>query len=378
MIINIDRNGDLTKLKETILATESEVSVRSVMILATETLSLNPGNFDNFLKGLSKPVFGGVFPQVLTELESISTGFIVAGLTQEVSTLILENISEESTDFDQEFALPFQGKPVVDKTTFIFVDGMSKTIAPLLDATFNYFGLQSNYIGGGAGSANFTPIPCVITPKGILQDAALFAFADTISGVGVAHGWHPVSQAMKITESSYNSVQSIDWKPASEVYLDFIGNQEGEEGKSQLFEEIARSYPLGIVKVADELLVRDPIQTMNKSMICLGELPVNSFVYVLKGDAESLLAGTAKSRSIAENVFRETKSMVPGKQNTVTFFIDCITRAQFLGDKFTEELRIAAGDTRLIGALSLGEIANSGHDYLEFYNKTSVVGIFEG
>jgi hypothetical protein len=111
-------------------------------------------------------------------------------------------------------------------------------------------------------------------------------------------------------------------------------------------------------------------------MTCLGELPQNSFVYVLKGDTSSLLAGAKKSRDIAEMIYysrfdksRESKSL--------TFFIDCITRMQFLGNHFKKELEIASGGNELIGALSLGEIANSGRDYLEFYNKTSVIAILE-
>ncbi len=46
------------------------------------------------------------------------------------------------------------------------------------------------------------------------------------------------------------------------------------------------------------------------------------------------------------------------------------------GNDFSKELAVVSTPDRpLIGALTLGEIANSGKDYLEFYNKTSVVGI---
>lgn len=378
MEIKIDRTGDPGKLKELILELSALQEVSSVMVLVCEKNGLSPANFDAFLKKSAKPVFGGIFPGILTENELLYHGSIVAGLTHPIDTLILENISHDSTSFDKLFVQPFEGKPVVDKTTFLFIDGMSKTIAPLLDATFNHFGLNSNYIGGGAGSADFIPMPCVITPRGILQDAAIFAFTDTLSGVGVAHGWHPVSEVMKITESSYNAVKTINWKPAREVYLDTIARVSGLSADALAFDDIAGSYPIGIVKMADELLVRDPVRNIEQSMVCLGELPVNSFIYVLKGDIDSLLSGTSKSRLMAERIYKENLEHHKHEASTVTFFIDCITRANFLGSRFCEELKIASGGQSLIGALSLGEIANSGHDYLEFYNKTAVVGIFEG
>jgi len=51
----------------------------------------------------------------------------------------------------------------------------------------------------------------------------------------------------------------------------------------------------------------------------------------------------------------------------------------FFGDHFSDELEaMASNDVEFIGACSIGEIANSGKDYLEFYNKTAVVAFLEG
>jgi hypothetical protein len=377
MIIKIDKEGSQRNLENMLAEVESNSLVKAIMVLACDANGFTPSNADHLFTKLSKPVFGGIFPQVLTESENLVKGTIVAGISQDVSLFVLKNISNPDVDIDQLLALPFQGKPVIDKTTFLFVDGMSRNIVTLLDSTFNHFGLKSNYIGGGAGSMSFRPIPCIITSEGILQDAAIFAFADMISGVGVAHGWHPVSHAMKVTETSYNTVVSIDWKPAYEVYREIISKETKLDNEKIVFDEVARSFPLGVVKMADELLVRDPVKCINNSMVCLGELPLNSFVYVLKGNSDSLLAGARKSRMLAEDVYYSKMDRKQEETPPIAFFIDCITRVLFLGDKFKEELRIASGGNKLIGALSLGEIANSGSDYLEFYNKTSVVGIVQ-
>jgi len=61
----------------------------------------------------------------------------------------------------------------------------------------------------------------------------------------------------------------------------------------------------------------------------------------------------------------------------VELFIDCISRVLFLDDSFPLELQaVHERQLPLIGALTIGEIANSGKDYLDFYNKTAVVGMF--
>jgi hypothetical protein len=377
MIIRIDEEGSLENLEALLSEVVADPRVKAVMVLACDANGFTPSNSDHLFTEISKPIFGGIFPQILTESDNLEKGTIVAGIFQEVSLFLLKNISSHWVDVDKMLSIPFEGKPVIGKTTFLFVDGMSRNIASLLESTFNHFGLGSNYIGGGAGSMSFKPIPCIITPEGLLKDAAIYAFADMVSGVGVAHGWHPVSEPLKVTETSYNTVVSLDWKPAFEVYRDIIAHENQVESKDINFDTVARSYPIGVVKIADELLVRDPVKCEKNSMICLGEMPLNSFVFILRGDAESLLAGASKSRQRAESGYYSKMDKAKESEPPVVFFIDCITRVLYLEDKFKEELTIAAGGNKLIGALSLGEIANSGNDYLEFYNKTSVVGIVE-
>lgn len=377
MLIKIDKEGTLSNLELILKEFALDSSIKSIMVLACDENGFNPSNADSLFRNCSVPVFGGIFPALLTSSEKLSKGTIVAGLPVEAELSLLRNISNSRTNLEQLFSDNYSGKSLADGTIFMFVDGMSQTIAPLLDATFNHLGLRSNYLGGGAGSGSFQPIPCIITPEGILKDAAIFAFTALKSGVGVAHGWHPVSRTLKVTESRNNMVISLDWKPAYSVYRDIVSGESGMNPESVNFEEISGSFPLGILKMADELLVRDPVKCEGSSLICLGEMPLNSFLYILKGDAASLLEGTKKSRERAARVFEPKIDKNTTENCPVVFFIDCITRAGFLKEKFQEELKIASGGCDLIGALSLGEISNSGNDYLEFYNKTCVVGLVE-
>ncbi|MBM4152644.1 MAG: hypothetical protein FJ220_03865, partial [Kiritimatiellaceae bacterium] len=105
-----------------------------------------------------------------------------------------------------------------------------------------------------------------------------------------------------------------------------------------------------------------------KSLFCVGEVSRGSFVHLLNGTPQSLIAAARKASRLSE------ESAPPGvRERNVTFFIDCISRALFLGDHLPEEFAAVAGETGLFGAMTLGEIANNGCDYLEFYNKTAVV-----
>jgi len=122
-----------------------------------------------------------------------------------------------------------------------------------------------------------------------------------------------------------------------------------------------------------EKIVRDPIMLGDDgTMVCVGEVPEESYVDILSGSVPSLVNAAANALALGRAAFKGQST------SQTTLFIDCISRVLFLEEEFSRELKAVFDENiPLIGALTLGEIANSGQDYLEFYNKTAVVGILE-
>ncbi|MCL6561039.1 MAG: FIST C-terminal domain-containing protein [Firmicutes bacterium] len=123
-------------------------------------------------------------------------------------------------------------------------------------------------------------------------------------------------------------------------------------------------------------MVRDPIRAEDEGGIALvGEIPENSVVIILEGDPESLISAAGEAAGQALARFREQT----GSSGRGALVIDCISRVLYLGSDIDRELRTIRSnippDLPLFGFLSLGEIASAGDRYLEFYNKTTVVGI---
>ena len=317
-----------------------------------------------------KPVFGGIFSNILYNKEKLEKGTIVAGIHQPVRTAVVSDLSNISAAME----CAFEWQSLQNKTMFVFMDGLSQNTSALIDSMFNCWGLLPNYIGGGAGSLTSGSKPCIFTEEGLLENAAVFALSDIKSGIGVAHGWKPVAGPLKVTEADYNRIISLNWRPAFEVYRKIVEKISGKSFDNNNFFQLAKEFPFGIAKMSEEMVVRDPIAVDGSELFCVGEVPLNSFVYILKGDKDSLIDGAVKARQLAEESYRKVANSRESKPTT-TFFMDCVSRVLFLQSDFDEELEAVYTGNVLIGALTIGEIANTGKNYIEFYNKTSVVGL---
>lgn len=348
---------------------EGDAGVAGILILACDENGYTPSNLDGILQATRKPLFGGIFPQIVHGKEHHTSGFIALGLCGLPQVVLIEDISHPDRDFDELLTDVFPAIDAQAKTLFVFVDGFASRINALIDGLFNSFGLEINYLGGGCGSLSLQAKPCIISNKGLMQDGAVLALLDLPSGIGVAHGWKPISDAYKVTESSGNIIHTLDWQPAYQVYRDLVEAHSGQQFRSDHFFPIAKAYPFGITKLGAEMIVRDPLMKQGDSLVCVGEVPQGAYVRILNGDKNTLLAAAAQARVMAGSAIGQHPARIQ-------ICIDCISRVLFLEDQFHLELD-ALQDAALpmLGALTIGEIANSGRDYLEFYNKTAVLGL---
>jgi len=375
MIIGVDETGSLERFSSLMQEVASSDVVNGLLVLACDDNGFSPQDVAPALKAVPVPLFGGMFPAIISGNQVLHRGTIVAGLAIKPDIHVVTELSNPDVDLDKTMG-HLGRKSSGGETMFVFVDGYSQRICSLIESVHSVFGLRYNHIGGGAGSINPTALdmtntPCVFTNDGLLKDSALLAVVANKSGVGVNHGWHKVCGPYKVTESVGNAIISLDWRPAFSVYRQIIEEHAGEVITRESFFDVAKRFPFGIARMGSEIIVRDPFTVQEESLILATQIPQESFVDVLTGDPDSLVEAARSSYRAARDSFGCAKI-------GAVLLIDCVSRALFLADDFSREIEaVNQEDCPLIGCLSLGEIANDKTSYMELLNKTCVVGVLE-
>lgn len=322
-----------------------------------------------------KPIMGGVFPQIIYDSVAFEQGFVLMGLSDHLEVKVLPDLSDVKRDLLLDIEQAFDSR-ALPQTCITFVDGLSSCISNLIDGLFEVVGSRVNFVGGGAGSLCFQQRPCLFCNQGVYQNAALLGFVNRISHIGVGHGWQSLVEGLQVTRSAKNIIYEIDNQNALSVYNHHINQYQAVSLNEANFFSVAQAYPLGINRLNSEKIVRDPISiTSEGALICVGEVRQGDFVDLLTASPTQLIESAAATAAIVLNACGSVEKI---KQPMV---FNCISRALFLKSYFSLELMNIAEtlktDNPIVGALVLGEIANSGKDCLEFYNKTTVVTSFD-
>ncbi|WP_138432898.1 FIST signal transduction protein [Winogradskyella algicola] len=352
-------------------AISNHVGKNAALITIGEHTEIDINALISQLNNSDVKFMGGLFPKVIHGNSILDKGIVVNTLNNLDSMFLVKNISTK------DYTIPnvvFNKNQ--DYSLFTYVDGLTSNISHYLSELYENYGMQTNYFGGGAGSLSLEQQPCVFNNDGIFQDAAVFAIMKMSSRIGVRHGWSKIEGPFIVTSAEGNVIKEINWQNPFEVYKEVVEAHSGKTFTDDNFFDIAKGYPFGILKDDAECIVRDPLMVNEKGeLICVGELEDNAVVDILNGDKDSLIDA---AKSAAEDSVK--KASVPRK----AILIDCISRILFLEDNFDKELKAITStlensfdNISIGGALTLGEISSYGEGFLEFYNKTIVVGLFE-
>lgn len=353
-----------------------------VMLLA-ENDPADPADLIAALNAHNVPFIGAVFPKLIFNDALYTHGMICFVVDAPVAPLLIEGL--DSPDFTlpdltlylTEAASGCDLKQTTPGkcTTLLFVDALCGHIDLLLHRIYDELGSQVNYIGGGAGSIQLRPIPCILAAQGVLRNVAVLLLCKNASSLSAKHGWQQAYGPVVATEVENNTIKQLNWDNAITVYQQAITASGGGELDASNFMAGTRAFPFGISKEEEEVIVRDPIATAdNAHIICVGAIPQNASLYILKGDEHSLIA--AAQRAAEESLAGFPANRMP----TQSLIIDCISRQLFLAEAFSREMSVVQSvlkDLPLEGALTLGEISSFGDGYLEFFNKTIVVGLLQ-
>ena len=367
------RSTDYNEIADAI----QELNIRPqdlIVLLIAESGDINlPGLIERLNKE-EIPFIGGIFPGVIHNDQLYKEGLVVKKLQSVAPPVIMTGLNSKSFEWpDIEAVLKGKDQPV---TAWIMIDGLMSNIAHFLSGLYDRLGDRVNFIGGGAGSLSLKQQPCLLTPDGIFQNAAVIAFLDYDTSLGVKHGWKRLAGPVVATRTAHNVIYELNWEEAYTVYKDYIQPDCSCILTEENFFGIAKAYPFGISKSNAEEVIRDPISVNEEGgLVCVGEVPENTVLNIMKGTADDLITAAAEAveetlnRSIGTDYVRHT------------MVVDCVSRALFLEGRHEEELekinqRIKAvrNEVSPQGMLSLGEISSYGDGYLEFFNKTIVIG----
>ena len=360
--------ADTPKLiRSTVRDMVSRDEVVGVLLCVTPTDGIADW-LDPFLQDLDTTLFGALFPEIIYDGENRSHGAVVCGLLSEPHVITIPELSAPNQDYTAylDAELPLEGY----ETAFVFADAYSANIQQFIESLFRTYGVELNYIGGGAGALETEQRPCLFTNEGVIEDSAVLAGIEAPMTLGVKHGWREIAGPFRVTDTDGTTLWGLDGRPAFSVYKSVVEEHTETELTAAGFFETAKAYPFGVARLDGEQIVRDPFEvTEGDGLNCFGNIPEGEFVHILEGEPESLI-------NAARHAGREARE--PDTPAEGLFFFDCISRVLYLEDQFERELSaVEVDDTPMVGALTIGEIANDGYGHLDYYNKTAVIGAIE-
>jgi hypothetical protein len=259
------------------------------------------------------------------------------------------------------------------RALLMLTDGLAGDKQEILRGAYGVLGAGVPLVGGCAGDDLKMAKTLQLCGDQVLTDSVVAAgiASDAPLGIGVRHGWHRVGEAMLVTRSADKRVYSFDDRPALDVYLEQLGAVEPVGAHMGAFIDLAAAHPLGLSRHRGEEQVRGIVgaDLAARSLSCIAEVPQGSLVWIMAGDAESVLQAT-------DAACYDSLAALNGQPPLGMVAFDCIGRRGVLGDAVTQleidRLVAHSGGAPVAGFYTYGEIART-RGMRGFHNQTLVV-----
>ena len=259
------------------------------------------------------------------------------------------------------------------RALLLLTDGLAGDQQEIVRGAYGMLGAGVPLVGGCAGDDLRMTRTFQLYGDDVLTDSVVAAgiASDAPLGIGVRHGWRRVGEPMLVTRSGGNRVYTLDDRPALDVYLEHLGVAEpgrlSEEGLTRL----ALTHPLGLSRYGGEEQVRfiGGADFAERSLSCIAEVPQAALVWIMEGDAESVLSAT-------DAACDDSLAALEGREPLGMLAFDCIARRGVLGDAGIQaeisRLAANAAGAPVAGFYTYGEIART-RGMRGFHNQTLVV-----
>lgn len=303
---------------------------------------------------------GALFPRVIFKHKVYSSGILLLKLSKDTSLSIID-LSEIHTLLMHEQS----------QTILAIVDGFCVPIDNFLEKFYERLPEACKLIGAGAGKTNLIQEPVIFDQNRFYMNSAIVLASSSKIGIGVKHGWKSLKGPLIATQCHDNIIEKINYHDAFEVYKTIIESETALRFQKTPFFKISQRHPLGLMRYNKDFLVREPLSTDGKNIFLVGNLEPNSVLSILTCEPKEII-----------HAAKEAARLSLDDKNDPSFssvcIIDCISRFYLLDQDYPKELKAIASvyptQTLVWGVLSLGEIANSNQENIEFYNNTCVVG----
>ncbi|MBU2872155.1 FIST C-terminal domain-containing protein [Colwellia sp. E2M01] len=344
----------------------------SLMVLACNQNDYPTQDLNILLKTCLLPIFGGIYPMISHQDTLMKQGALIIGFQETYNISTFSNLHQLK---DEDALENYINSQLEEKLNFhsdnflMFFDGLMNNVEDFIDCLFECLDHGITIAGGGAGHVDFVQRPCIFTNQGLRSNVVLLVTLPSKLTTSVAHGWKIFQGPFLASEVEEQTVLSLNYEPAFDLYSQAIESTSNYKFTEGNFFDIAKRYPLGIEDINSNLIIREIIVSQYGYLQCAGKIPINSMIYLLEGDIDSLIETTEQT---AIDLFSKTTA----ESAQISMIFDCIGRVLYMEDDFARELHVInkhRTSSALFGVLSIGEIANSKSGAIRLLNKTTVI-----